>query len=91
MKTNEIIRELMDKNGMKFGELAERCDLKPNALASRLKRGNFSTNVLNQMLEIFGYKIVLVPQDVKVRDGWYEVEDSRTDEESDVPTPSAGK
>lgn len=77
MKTNEIIRDLMEKYGVRFGALAEKCGLKTNALASRLKRGNFSTNVLNQMLDVFGYKIVLVPSSTKVKDGWYEVEDSR--------------
>ena len=81
MKTNEIIRELMEKDGVKFNKLAAKLGLKPNALASRMKRGNFSTNVLNQMLDVFGYKIVLVPEEVELEDGWYEVEDSHDNEE----------
>ena len=80
MKTNEIIREMMDRNGVKFNQFAAMLGLKPNALASRLKRGNFSTNVLNQMIDLFGYRIVLVPKEEKVRDGWYEIEDSREEE-----------
>ena len=83
MKSNEIIRELMDTNGIKFNKFAEKLGLKPNALASRLNRGNFSTNVLNQMLGVFGYKIILVPKDVAVRSGWYEVEDSRDEEDTE--------
>lgn len=77
MKTNEIIRELMGKDDMRFNQFADTLGLKPNALASRLNRGNFSTDILNGMLDILGYKIVLVPEDTKLKDGWYEVEDSR--------------
>ena len=76
MKTNEVIRELMKKNGTRFNMLAEILSLKPNALASRLKRGNFSTDKLNEMLGVFGYKIILVPSDTKMKNGWYDVEDS---------------
>lgn len=83
MKTNEIIRELMGKNGVRFNALAEKLGLQPNALASRLNRRNFSTNVLNQMLGVFGYKIMLVPKDVALRSGWYEVENSRDEEDTE--------
>ena len=77
MKTNEIIRELMEKNNVRFNQFASELGLKPNALAGRMNRGNFSTDVLNGMLDVFGYKIVLMPKDEKMLDGWYEVEDSR--------------
>ena len=80
MKTNEIIRELMEKDGVRFNRFAETLGLKPNALASRMKRGNFSTDVLGGMLRVFGYKIVLVPENTKIKDGWYEVEDSESGE-----------
>lgn len=83
MKTNEIIRGMMEERGFRFNQFAETLGLKPNALASRLNRGNFSTNVLNQMLGVFGYKIMLVPKDVAVRSGWYEVEDSREEEDTE--------
>ena len=82
MKTNEIIRDMMEKRGFRFNQFAETLGLKPNALASRLNRGNFSTDVLNGMLEIFGYKIVLVPKDTELQDGWFEVEDSHVEEEN---------
>lgn len=80
MKTNEVIREMMDKNGMKFGRLADALGLKTNALANRLNRGNFSTDVLGEMLDVFGYKIVLVPKDEKMKKDWYEVEKSKEGE-----------
>ena len=85
MKSNEIIRELMEKNDIRFNRFADMLGLKPNALASRMKRGNFSTDVLNQMLDVFGYEIVLVPKGTKLKDGWYAVEDSHpgSDGESD--------
>ena len=81
MKTNEIIRELMSKNGMRGIDLAERLGVGTTALANRLNRGVLSTPVLGKMLEIFGYKIVLVPKDTKLKDNWYEVTDSNEDEQ----------
>ena len=83
MKANEIIRDMMEKSGMKFGVLAEHLGLQTNALANRLNRGNFSTDVLNQMVNVFGYKIMLVPNTTEKDDGWYEVDDSR----NVAPTP----
>ena len=80
---NKLIDEnfaMVEKDGVKFNRLADMLGLKPNALASRMKRGNFSTDTLNEMLNVFGYKIMLVPCDVDVKNGWYEVENSHEDE-----------
>ena len=79
MKTNEIIRELMKRDGMKSVDLAERLGVGKTALSNRLNRGVLSTSVLEQMMEIFGYKMVLVPKETELKDGWYEVEDSHVD------------
>ena len=80
MKTNEIIRDMMSKNGMRGVDLAERLGVGTTALANRLNRGVLSTPVLTKMLEIFGYKIVLVPKSTELKDGWYEVEDGYENE-----------
>lgn len=80
MKTNEIIRDMMSKNGMRGVDLAERLGVGTTALANRLNRGVLSTTVLTKMLEIFGYKIVLVPKSEELKDGWYEVEDGYENE-----------
>lgn len=80
MKTNEIIREMMGKNGMRAIDMAEKLGVGTTALANRLNRGVMNTSVLNQMMELFGYKIVLVPDGTKMEDGWYEIEDSRNEE-----------
>ena len=81
MKTNEIIRGMMSKNGMRGIDLAEKLGVGTTALANRLNRGVLSTPVLGKMLEIFGYKIVLVPKDTKLKDNWYELTDSNEDEQ----------
>ena len=81
MKTNEIIRGMMSKNGMRGIDLAEKLGVGTTALANRLNRGVLSTPVLGKMLDIFGYKIVLVPKDTKLKDNWYEVTDSNEDEQ----------
>ena len=80
MKTNEIIRDMMSKNGMRGVDLAEELGVGTTALANRLNRGVLSTTVLTKMLEIFGYKIVLVPKSEELKDGWYEVEDGYENE-----------
>lgn len=81
MKTNEIIRGMMSKSGMRAIELAEKLGVGTTALANRLNRGVMSTPVLGKMMEIFGYKIVLVPKDTKLKDNWYEVTDSNDGEQ----------
>lgn len=83
MKTNEVVRKLMEINGIRFNQFAEMLGLKPNALASRMKRGNFSTDVLGEMLDRLGYKLVMVPADEPIADGWYSVE------RTDTPTPGS--
>lgn len=83
MKTNDVIRELMYRNRIRFNQFAEMLGLKPNALASRMKRGNFSTDVLGEMLGQLGYKLVMVPKDEPIADGWFEVEPT----DGDTPTP----
>lgn len=82
MKTNEIIREMMSKNGMRGIDMAEKLGVGTTALANRLNRGVLSTPVLAKTMDIFGYKIVLVPKDTEMQDGWFEVEDSHVEEEN---------
>lgn len=82
MKTNEIIREMMGKNGMRPIDMADKLGVGATALANRLNRGVMNTSVLNQMMKLFGYKIVLVPDGTKMEDGWYEIEDSRNEEDT---------
>ena len=81
MKTSEIIRELMSKNGMRGIDLAEKLGVGTTALANRLNRGVLSTPVLAKTMDIFGYKIVLVPKDTEMQDGWFEVEDNHEGEQ----------
>ena len=81
MKTNEIIRGMMSKNGMRGIDLAEKLGVGTTALANRLNRGVLSTPVLGKMMEIFGYKIILVPKDTELKENWYEVTDSNEDEQ----------
>ena len=81
MKSNEIIREMMDRNKMRGIDFAKELGVMPNTLANRMNRGVMNTSVLNKMLKIFGYKIVAVPDDTEISDGWYEIEDSRNADE----------
>lgn len=81
MKTNDIIRGMMSKNGMRAIDLADKLGVGTTALANRLNRGVMSTTVLSKMLDVFGYKIVLVPKDTKLKADWYEIEDIHEEEQ----------
>ena len=80
MKTNEIIREMMSKRNVRNIDLADELGVSPTALVNRLNRGVLSITVLGKMMEIFGYKIVLVPKETKLGADWYDVDDSHADE-----------
>lgn len=79
MKSQEIIRDMMQKNGLRGVDLAGKLDVSTTALANRLKRGVMGTNILGKMLDVFGYKVVLVPKDTEMKEDWYEVEDDHGD------------
>lgn len=74
MKANKIIREVMKNQNEKVASLADKLGLVPNVLSQRLTQENISTNKLDEMLRAMGYKIIVVPRDVREQEGWYRVE-----------------
>lgn len=73
MIATDIIRNIMEKEDVKPSALAERLKIKNNTLSERMTQKNISVRKLNEMLKAMNYKMVIVPQDVQVEDGWYEL------------------
>ena len=84
MLVKKAVRSIMEKKGVGTGALAEMLGKPSRLVCDRLsldKGTNLSIDKLDELVSVLGYKIVLMPADEEVRDGWYEVEDSRTSEE----------
>jgi hypothetical protein len=81
MLAKAIIRDIMEKNGIGPAALAKMLGFKyVQTVTDRLGTGkstNLSTDKLDEMVRVLGYKVIVVPESVKMKDGWYEVNDSR--------------
>ena len=80
MLVKKAIRAIMDRNGIGLNALAHRLGKNSQFVSDKLnpaKGLNMSTDKLDELIRAMGYKIVLVPEETKLKDGWYEVEDSR--------------
>lgn len=47
---------------------------KSNVISERLSQENISVGKMMEMLRVLEYKVVIMPRDAKMQDGWYEVE-----------------
>lgn len=73
MKATDIIRDIMKKKDVKPSILADRLKIKSNTLSERMTQKNISILKLNEMLEVMGYKILIVPKDNQAKDDCYEL------------------
>ena len=76
MDAKKIIREIMGKTGMSQEKLAMKCGMKRQSNVTGILNRYSSLRVdkLDQLIRAMGYKIVIVPDGVNVKDGWYEVD-----------------
>lgn len=74
MKINEIILEILKTQNVKKAVLANRLNLDRRVLDRRLKGDNLTTKSVAETTRALDYKVVIVPANVQMRDGWYEVE-----------------
>lgn len=72
-KVNGYIREIMEKQGVGNAKLADRVGISAQAMSNRLSQNNISIDRLVEMLKVLDYKVVLVPSETRMKDGWYEV------------------
>lgn len=80
MNARIAVRKIMEENGIGTTILAKRTGVQKQAINNRLstaKSANFTVEKMDELLRVMGYKIVLVPSDTEIEDGWYEV-DSET-------------
>ena len=84
MLVKKAIRAIMDRKGIGLNTLARMMEKNSQFVSDKLnpaKGLNMSTDKLDEMIRTMGYKIVLVPEEVEIQDGWFEIDDSRTVEE----------
>lgn len=74
MKATEIVKEIMEQQGIGQTALGKRIGVRNDAIYQRLKQDNISVDRLVQMLNAMDYKLVIVPSNKQVRDGEYEVD-----------------
>jgi len=80
MLVKKAIRAIMDRKGIGLNALAHRLGKNSQFVSDKLnpaKGLNMSTDKLDELIRAMGYKIVLVPEETELKDGWFEVEDSR--------------
>lgn len=81
MLVKSAVRDIMELKGIGTNALAKMIGKIPQTVSDRLnpeKGTNLSVDKLDELISAMGYKIVLMPTDEEMKDGWYEVEDSRT-------------
>lgn len=85
MLAKAIIRDIMNRKEIGMAKMAAMLGFEfPQKVTNRLettRSANISSDKLDEMIRVLGYKAIVVPDDVCLRDGWYEITDSRT------PTP----
>lgn len=74
MKATEIVKDIMEQQGIGQTALGKRIGVRNDAIYQRLKQDNISVDRLVQMLNAMDYKLVIIPADKQVRSGEYEVE-----------------
>lgn len=82
MTGREIIRDIMTKQGMTNSEYARELSITSAALWDRLDtqprkgkaRKDIPVSLLADMVDVLGYKLVVIPNDGEVSESWYEVD-----------------
>lgn len=72
MKSNEIVRSLMERQGLKPTSLAMRMGVSKQVVNNRLKKSK-TVAVLVEVCKLMDYKVVVVPSNTRIKPDWYEV------------------
>ena len=76
MKAVTAVREIAKNNGVALKEIAASLSLKEGTLAARLapdRKSSLAVDTLNEIVNVLGYKLVLMPAGVKTPG--YEIDD----------------
>ncbi len=74
MKAGDAIKKVMSEKSVKVAQMAYMTGKKSNVISERLSQENISVGKMMEMLRLLEYKVVIMPRDAKMQDGWYEVE-----------------
>lgn len=82
MTGREIIKDIMTKQGMSNSTYAKELSITSAALWDRLDtqprkgkaRKDIPVSLLTNMVNVLGYKLVVMPNEVEVPENWYEVD-----------------
>lgn len=74
MKAGDAIKKVMEEQGVRVSQIAYMAGKKSNVISERLSQENISVGKMLEMLRVLEYKVVIMPRDAKMQDGWYEVE-----------------
>lgn len=74
MKARDAIKKVMSEKSVKVAQMAYMTGKKSNVISERLSQENISVGKMMEMLRVLEYKVVIMPRDAKMQDGWYEVE-----------------
>lgn len=80
MLSKRVVREIMEKKGIGTSAMAKALGRPMRLVSDRLsvdKSENLSVDKLDEFLEVLGYKIVVIPKEEEIKDGWYEVTGSQ--------------
>ena len=80
MDAKLVIKDIMKKTGTSQEKLAEKCGMKGQTNVTGILNRSVSLRVdkLDQLISAMGYKIMIVPDSAKCREGWYEVDTAAT-------------
>ena len=70
MTASEAIKEILKLRELNQAKLSDMLDIPLKTLNERLRHKNMSVNKLDEMLRVMGYKIMVVPRDTKVENGF---------------------
>ena len=68
------IKEIMKSKGLGTTALARRLGVNQSTMAMRLSQKNISIRLVAEILSVMDYKVVLVPSETRMREGWVEIE-----------------
>jgi hypothetical protein len=74
MLAMEAIKEIMKLKDIRPAVLCDRLKIKSNVLSERFKQKNVSVEKLNDMLRAMDYKVVVIPREIRIPEGGYEIE-----------------
>ena len=70
MTASEAIKEILKFKELNQAKLSDMLDIPLKTLNERLRHKNISVNKLDETLRVMGYKIMVVPRETKVENGF---------------------